>query len=155
MITKTFILFILICQTFAFEGKFYQKTNNVSVYEVLDTFSNAKSKIECLSFCRNSPTFCEGISYENQNCELLKNVTMSHEIISQNIWIDPEILIESQWTTWTEWTDCTRTCENAIRTRTKHCSFNVRSDPCPGNPTDVKLCKGLPKCPIKSEVFKS
>ena len=154
MIVKTLFPPIFVYKTFAFEGKVYQKTNNVSFYEVLNTFSSTKSKIECLSYCRNSLKFCEGIYFKKSNCELLRNVTFSHEASFQTIWIDPDILIESQWTTWTEWTDCTRTCENAIRTRTKNCTFNVRSDPCIGNPTDVKLCTGLPKCPIKSEFSK-
>ncbi|KAJ8305885.1 hypothetical protein KUTeg_016430 [Tegillarca granosa] len=60
------------------------------------------------------------------------------------------IFVKGAWSLWTSWGDCSVTCENGTRTRTRDCNHppaNHGGTPCPGKNTEYKHCS-LPMCPI-------
>ncbi|XP_059164384.1 SCO-spondin-like [Physella acuta] len=58
--------------------------------------------------------------------------------------------VDGVWSLWSSWSDCTVSCENGTRTRTRQCSEPrpmYGGLPCPGNDTEIMVCSS-PPCPM-------
>ncbi|CAH1795468.1 unnamed protein product [Owenia fusiformis] len=56
-------------------------------------------------------------------------------------------VIYGQWTNWVQWSDCSSTCGQGVRNRTRVCKKSSPTDlDCPGNKEDLGMCN-LGNCP--------
>mgnify|MGYP000569083129 CR=1 FL=1 len=59
------------------------------------------------------------------------------------------LTVRGGWSLWSGWGDCSVTCENGARTRTRECNHpppNNGGTPCPDEDLQYKHCE-LPMCP--------
>lgn len=100
MLGRILYIFLLlcVCKNYCFVSRLYRKSY-VKSFDILESFQRTTSKIECLSHCLNSQTFCQGISinYKNFPCSTLNNIIAEDDpqLITEDIWIDPRILVKS------------------------------------------------------------
>ena len=87
---------------------------------------------------------------EDYKCTCPPKLTLG---ANEKICYDPEVTptiappIKCDWAEWSEWSDCSTTCGQGFRKRSRE----VKEGECAGRENEQRLC-GYPKCPVTPRV---